>query len=581
MKRIAAFLLVAFACIGLGWAAFQAATPAEPLLPLSGYFPADGLLYLEAKDFSSLLATWNRSPERLQWVASSNYEVFSRSRLFLRLKGAGDQFAVAAGLPPDMNFLTSVAGSQSALAIYDIGKLQFLYITRLPSARSLQTAVWQKRSTFENRNAGGVEFYIRRDPASGKELAFAVRGDYLLLATREDLLAGALQLMAGSKDRTLAAEAWWSQSVAAAKAPGDLRLALNLEKIVPGPYFRSYWIQQNITDMKQYNAAISDLILSGGSDSSSNNSPSEDREDRVLLRRTTPAESAFSSEGAQAVADLVRLVPESAGVYKAQADPADEACLDLLTTKILAPHLGPAPADQLAPRVELTSGTTGTATDLETRIDQAPAQHEVGADVSAALKNLIHSNRVRASLQVQSTGPDKDGVFIRMHSAIALAGTAAWDQSKILSALGDAIRPGLTASQLGVGWQQKSGYEELDGLLPLLAAVRGNYLLVSDDPALMTAMLANFSRKSPAEPAVLLAGFDHAHERGNFARFTTAVDRPNMSPAGAAQSGREPQFFAENMVSLSSTFGRMDSENIVVRDRGDKVLQTVRYRWSH
>jgi hypothetical protein len=182
---------------------------------------------------------------------------------------------------------------------------------------------------------------------------------------------------------------------------------------------------------------------------------------------------------------------------------------------------------------------------------------------------------------VQATGPDKDGVFIKMHSVIVLAGTSAWDQPKILAALVEAIRPGLTASQLGVGWQQRPGYQELDGLQPLLVSVRGNDLLVSDDPALMAPLLANFSRKSPTEAAVYLAGFDHARERGNFVHFSTAVDRPNMSPAGAAQSGREPQFFAENMVSLSSTLGRMDSENIVVRDRGDKVLQTVRYRWSH
>ena len=58
-------------------------------------------------------------------------------------------------------------------------------------------------------------------------------------------------------------EGWWSQSVAAAGPEGDLRMVLNLEKIVPSPYFRSYWVQQNITDMKQYSAAISDLTRSG------------------------------------------------------------------------------------------------------------------------------------------------------------------------------------------------------------------------------------------------------------------------------------------------------------------------------
>ena len=67
--------------------------------------------------------------------------MFSRSRLFLRLKGASDQFAAAAGLPPNMNFLAQVSGRHSVLALYDIGNLQFLYITYLPSAKSMETTL--------------------------------------------------------------------------------------------------------------------------------------------------------------------------------------------------------------------------------------------------------------------------------------------------------------------------------------------------------------------------------------------------------------------------------------------------------
>jgi hypothetical protein len=35
------------------------------------------LLYLQAKDFSALLADWNKSAEKQNWLKSSNYEVFS------------------------------------------------------------------------------------------------------------------------------------------------------------------------------------------------------------------------------------------------------------------------------------------------------------------------------------------------------------------------------------------------------------------------------------------------------------------------------------------------------------------------
>jgi hypothetical protein len=566
MKRLIVFLLCGAACLGLGWAAYQSVAPAEP--PLSKYVPANALLYLQAKDFSSLLAGWNGSPQKVQWLKSANYEVFSRSRLFLRLKEAGDQFAAAAGLPPDMNFLSQVAGNQSVLALYDIGKLQFLAITRLPNASSMPTALWQTRSKFETRTAGGVTFYLRRDPESQREVEFAASGDYLLLATREDLMAGALQLMSGSKDRTIEDDPWWSRSIAAAGPSGDLRMVLNMEKLVPSPYFRSYWVQQNITDLKQYSAAISDLFISG----------KEFREERVLLRAS--AASASPGDGPQAVADVVNLVSDDAALYEAQADPSPDSCFDLLVTKILAPHLGPSPATKLAPQVQLKSGETEMGSDLETRIDQAPSPSVVSAGGESPLKELLKGNPARAVLWVQSTNQNQDGVFVRIHSGIALAGGAAWDEARVRSALVDFAQPGLTASQLGVGWQPKNGYQEFDGLWSLLTATRGKYLLISDDPTLMRAMLANINRKGDAKPAAFMAGFNHQRERDDFVRLTALIDRPSTNPGDAPRMAREPQFFSEHIASLSATLAAVTSEKIAIRDAGDKELQTITYQWA-
>jgi hypothetical protein len=564
MKRIAIFFLATLACAGIGAAAFRGAATSTP--PLSKYVPAGPLLYLEAKDFSSLLADWNSSPQKKQWIQSSNYEVFSRSRLFLRLKGASEQFAAAAGLPPDMNFLSQVSGEDSVLALYDIGNLQFLYITVLPSARSMQTTLWQTRAKFEPRSAGGVNFYLRRDPESQREVAFAVSGDYLLLSTREDLMAGALQLISGKQDRTVESEQWWAQSTAAAGRAGDLRLVLDLEKLVPNGYFRTYWVQQNITDLGQYSAAVSDLFRSS----------QQYREERVLIRKQEP-EGAASTEGLAAAAELARLVPDDAGIYAAAANPTADSCFALLETKLLAPHLGPAPASQIAPLVELTSGEQGGGSDLETRIDQAPAERPAPQS-TAAMKELLDKTPILASLQVQSSERDKAGVFVRIHSAVVLVGASDWNQTGAQSALAEFMRPGLTASQLGVGWQQKSGYQELDGLWPLLASVRGKYLLVSDDPALTEAMLANFSRKSDRKPASFLAGFNHQHERPNFARFAGVVDGPRAANAQSAE--RQPQFFSGNVASLSSTLAAVSAEKIEVRSEGGKVRQTVTYEWS-
>jgi hypothetical protein len=103
---------------------------------------------------------------------------------------------------------------------------------------------------------------------------------------------------------------------------------------------------------------------------------------------------------------------------------------------------------------------------------------------------------------------------------------------------------------------------------------------VSDDRALLESVLSNFGRKSDRKPAELLAGFNHQHERNNFARFANLIDRPNGATPNATGADRVPQFFSGNMASLSSTLAAVSAERIEVRGDAGKVRQTVTYEWS-
>src|SRR6266852_9953321 len=89
-------------------------------------------------------------------------------------------------------------------------------------------------------------------------------------------------------------------------------------------------------------------------------------------------------------------------------------------------------------------------------------------------------------------------------------------------------------------------HQELDGLWPLAVSVRGKYLLVADDPALVEKMLLNFSRQTDMKPALVVAGFSHEHERANIARFSEVVDRKNKTQQNFPGVQRQPQFFSEN-----------------------------------
>lgn len=563
MKRVIVFVAIALACAGIARATFRTAEAPPPAL--SKYVPAGPLVYLEAKDFSSLVKDWESSKQKHLWLGSDNYAVFSRSRLFLRLKTVGEQFSVAAGLPPDMDLLSQVAGKHSVLALYDIGKLQFLYITYLPSARSMETKLWQTRAKFEPRQAGGDDFYVRRDPESQREVAFAVTGDYLLLATREDLIAGALALMAGKEGRSMEGDKWWTTATTAAGQPGDLRLVLDMRNLVPNGYFRTYWVQQNITDLAQYSAAVSDLFRSG----------EEFREERVLIRGKEPIHVS-SAEGMAGVAEVSRLVPNDAGVYLATANPTSDACFDLLSAKILATRLGRPPASQFAPQIQLTSGAEGDGADLETRIDQASIP--AGAVSSGnELKELLRRNPVLASLQVQSSEKDTGGVFIRLHSTVVLYSSSVWNEAAAKSAIVAFVEPEITAGQLGVGWVQKSGYQQLDGLWPISLSVRGKFLVLSGGANSMEPVLAQFNNPAKNEPLEFYAGFSHEHERANFDRFAGTVDHPD----GAIVGDREPQFFSGNIGSLSSTLEEFSSEQVEVRSDPENVHQTVIYKWAH
>ena len=579
MKKLIPFVLLAVAAVVIARGAFQAVVP--PTKPLSKFIPAGALLFIEAKDLKGLLSDWDESKEKQSWLKSDSHSVFTRSRLLLRLEEAQGEFAKAAGVPPDSKFISEAAGGQSAIALYDIGKLEMLYISRLSSSQSARSALWQQKGKFSERKAGNNTFYVRRDEESGRVMAFAATDDFLILATREDIIAGALTLLANGTQATIEGEKWFADSISASGEQGDLRMVLNMERIAVDPRFRTYWVQQNITEMQQYRAAISDLYLNG----------STYREERVLLRKGEVAEQGGSSAETDAlVVRLSGFVPDDYGFYHANAKPAPEAVRQDLMEKLLTRQKGQTVERfQSAPTAPGTS--SGPSGDLETRIDEAPAiAGVIQAVTKDPLLDMLEHADVKAMLEMQSSHPlsDKYGVFVGIRSAVLLV-AAGWDEASVRTVLQHAIKPGITVSELGVSWKtiktDAGEYQELNGLVPLLVTVRGQYLLIADDADLMSVLLAimrsNVSAKPALKPAVYIAEFNHTREKAAFATLAFKLDsRVSNNNLALPIESREPEFFSGNLTSLSRTLQKLDSESVVVRDTGNRVLQTVIYHWT-
>ena len=169
MKR--ALLLFALLLAAAGYVFLQTNAPAPQLAAI---VPSGALLYLEAPDFGRLLSDWDTSNIKTDWLGSANYAVFSRSNLFTKLQEVYSQYGEAAGFLPGLKSVMEIAGTDSALALYDIRDVEFLYVSRVAEADLLKSQLWAVREKFEQRQAGGVSFYLRADPASKRTVAFAL-----------------------------------------------------------------------------------------------------------------------------------------------------------------------------------------------------------------------------------------------------------------------------------------------------------------------------------------------------------------------------------------------------------------------
>ena len=563
-KRVFGASGVAAAALLSYWAIAQP-RPAS----LAEMMPVGSMLFLEAKDLGALLKDWNASNEKSEWVKSDAYQVFTRSRLAGRLEQAQGEFASAAGAPPDFAMLNSIAGAESALGIYDVGNLEFLFITKLPAARAAESVLWKARGSAQSRRAANAEYFVKVEKASNRTVAFAAAGGWLLLATREDLLTGALALIANPGQTSLRQERWFDQAVAAAtNGPRELRMAANMERLTVSPHFRSYWIQKNVSELKQFRSAIADLDRSGGAFT-----------ERRIMQRPTPTGDTTASE--PGVAQVMRLVPDQAGLYRAWATLTPAQAVDLIRFKILGEPGFAISDNKQAPVVSESDGAIGSESDLERRIDEAPLVDNRSTRVIAALGRLFANGNLGAGLQVSSNRRAPNGVFLAETSVLAFTAPQDWNSASVRSALTEAADGLWSAGQLGTGWASRRAgtveYFAMDGPGGLAMATSGKLLFIANNATALQEVLAKLNAAPAAQGALYAAGYRHAAELPNFERMMRLIDFP-MNPAPAAGEAREPAFFSGTLASLGRVLSRTQSASVVAHDNGAQVTETVVYR---
>ncbi|HYP15366.1 MAG TPA: hypothetical protein VEQ63_15670 [Bryobacteraceae bacterium] len=524
-----ALAVIAFAMVpAVLWLVAQSL---QPTVALPQIFPGGAVLYIEAKDLASLLRDWHSSAEKKLWRASANYQVFSRTVLIGRLTEAQSEFSDAAGFLPEMSFADSVAGGQTALAIYDIGNLEFLYVTRLDLSQATKTVLFRNRSSYETRNSGGHEYLVR---TNGKRtVAFASVNGLLMLATRESLVSGALYLLAQRGGAAISAEAWYREATAVAARQGDLRMVLNMPGLLQSTYFRSYWLHRNASELRPFSAGIVDLYRESGTV----------REERSFLR-PSPAESMMEREAA--VRQLAALVPQDEGFFRVWASSSNAEAATLIRSKIVSPGPQTSAEVRTAGVAESADVRAGDPSDLETSIDQPPLDMPAD-DQMLGLNRLIEGNEVQAIAHIQSSRNGSDGVLVNNETAIAMHGARDW----------------------------------ADVRLPNAEVHRsGRLLIIANRPEILKRVTARIGAPPAQEAASYIARYQHARELGPFERMMRMVDLGSTRPESVFNSGvtGQPEFFSGNVTSLGRTLERLHSVSVQSRDDGTRVQHQVLYR---
>jgi hypothetical protein len=525
--------------------------------PMSTLLPAGALIYLEAQDFSGLLTRWNGSAEKRAWLTSANYSVVSRSRLLGRLQQVQGEFETAAGVSPQMNLLNQVAGRESAFAFYGLGNLKFVYLTKLPTAQLNANELWKRRPSYQRREVAGIPYYEKTE--AERTVAFASQNEYLVVATDDNLMTQTLALLAGQQAPSLAGESWFKDIAAPATTQGSLRLVYNMEQLVSTPQFRTYWIQQTVTEMKQYRAGLCELFETADTFT----------EKRLLLRKA-PVPAASDE---LAIQRLLAYAPDQSSFYRAWADPTREQVARAFMETVAGEKVAPASAYEMAPDVTLTADKIGSSSDLETRIDELPAKRGTLPSLDPAVDAIL-ALKPRAILQIQGTSETNDHVFVVPQSTLFLA----FDQPNA-GALEAALVPVQRALALTgvIDWQRSEGVSAWGPVDSLRVREAEGMLILSRGPSLAGPDAAS-KVKSPPEPLTYAAGYSHAVAWPQYKKLFGVLDQPRLGADQPAGEGNAPLFFSANLRSLGDTLQRLQQIRLRAHESGDTLKEEVVYR---
>ncbi len=273
-------------------------------------FPRGALVYVQIADLPALVKLWNESGFKGKYTESENFKAFKNNHLGLKLASRWAEFNQASGFPIDLDALSGLTINRASLALYDIGKLEFVFIAPVSDEVFAATKFVQNQNNFEQQflDDGTIVYRATVEADRGRqkqELIFANARGRFVLATSEKLLVQTLNNIRGAAAKNRLADESTFKSLAGKIEPQMATVWVDQMALGADYYFKRYWLMSEANDLKNIRAGIFDFSIEEGN---------------IVERRKFLLKEKVDSAPIDAprVNELLSLVPENIPFYRLQ-----------------------------------------------------------------------------------------------------------------------------------------------------------------------------------------------------------------------------------------------------------------------
>jgi hypothetical protein len=593
-------LLLTLILIGLAINAVSAKRAASSF-ELANDFPRGALVYAQFKDLPAMLKQWDESKLKERYTGSLNYQQLQTRHLAIKLVSRWNEFNDATGFPIDTGVLGALADNRAALAVYDIGRLDLVLIAPLSDEKFTATQFFQSKDNFEEIELPDGAVYYLHDVEADKgrqkqQIGFAALKGRFVLATSEKLLVRAIANIKSSagrakKDRLTDEPSF--QTLSKAVTPHFVTVWVNQTALNDDWYFKRYWIQQNVADLKPIRAGMFDLELQ--------TNKWIERREFLLDSKASKTSAAVSPQAWQRIERLVPADAPFVQVRAADGNGAAQLARDVLFDRQVErskrsrdwsweyynhsdfevaaedeEYYGESRYSYLSHKYDLEVDDPGDARERGEDEDDDSAIRLKGEEkLVAALRSALQAARPALAAKIAQPRAIEGPLFAEFRRAaiITLENPPALDRQMLERAVADlaANRLMIAGATARFEWKDRTvnGAAWREMQLPMLGrsvgyGVRGQELIVSNNPDLLASLLSDRQSKPGREvktssPVHELTVIRLSERQRAFDQIFLKLDEPRIKAFWKARRGEEVKQLGPTEPSLEFFSGEMAS----------------------